>query len=272
MLRHADTSVILDLIRLPFPDRKRYVERVLGMLAALRRRIGLPHRIVVDEAHYFLHDAQSGAALLDLELGGYTLVTYRATGLSPEVLAATSCVIVTRETDHREVGLLREAWKGRGSLEEWSRTLGSQHLEEAVLLPNAIEAGGQFRHLRLAPRLTHHVRHRHKYLDLGVDDALAFRFSDGDGPRVRSLTELVEVLHGPAPAGLGDHLRRGDLSAWLEHAFGDRILADRVREIEGHHRIGAIPDPVGAIVHAVEDRYGEPSGPRAPREAEGARK
>jgi hypothetical protein len=57
---------------------------------------------VVDEAHYFLHDP-GVRDLLDLELSGYTLVTYRASKLHRDVLAASQAVIVTRESDPHEV-------------------------------------------------------------------------------------------------------------------------------------------------------------------------
>jgi hypothetical protein len=257
MLRHADTSVVLDLVRLPFTERKRYVVRVLAMLAELRRRTGLPHRIVVDEAHYFLHDGDP-TGTLDLDLGGYTLVTYRATGLHPDVLASTACVVVTRECEPAEVALLHDAWSGAGTVAEWERVLASQPIDEAVLLPVTDEAAGVLRRVKLAPRLTRHVRHRHKYRDLGVDDAVAFRFTDGaaGAPMVRSLSELVNVLAADHPPALDGHLRRGDLSRWLEHTFGDRVLADRLRGIEDRYRLGTLPDPVGAVIHAVEARYG----------------
>ncbi len=66
----------------------------------------VPHRIVVDEAHYFLHDSDV-VRLLDLELAGYTLVTYQVSGINSDVLNATEAIIVTRETDQREVRALR---------------------------------------------------------------------------------------------------------------------------------------------------------------------
>ena len=39
-----------------------YIRALLPALNVLRRRTGLPHRIVLDEAHYFLHDGDDGGS------------------------------------------------------------------------------------------------------------------------------------------------------------------------------------------------------------------
>ena len=77
------------------------------MLAAIRRRTGLPHRIVVDEAHYFLHEPNI-RELLDLDLGAYTLVTYRLSDLHPDVRKALELLIVKRMTDPQEIAYAGE--------------------------------------------------------------------------------------------------------------------------------------------------------------------
>lgn len=256
-LRHADVSVVLDLARLSHPEKRDYVARALQAVAGLRRETGLPHRIVVDEAHYFLHDPEE-ARLLDHELAGYTLITYRASGLHPDVLAATESIVVTRETDVGEARLLHAAWQGSESVEHWETTLRGLELDEAVLLPVERDAGGVLRRFRLAPRLTRHVRHRHKYLDVPVRGDRGFHFElEGGrrGPVARSLQELVDVLAVTPPADIAGHVRRGDLSRWIGGVFQDGALAERVAELEQQHESGALPDFGGAVLHAVEERY-----------------
>ena len=62
-LRYPDRSVVIDLSRLPQDDKLAYIRSTLAALNQLRQRTGLPHRIVIDEAHYFLHDGScQGAA------------------------------------------------------------------------------------------------------------------------------------------------------------------------------------------------------------------
>jgi hypothetical protein len=91
-LRYPDRSVVIDLSRLPHDEKLDYVRAVLPALNVLRRRTGLPHRIVLDEAHYYLHDADA-PDLLDFERNGYTIVTYCASRLPQALLAGTEVMM-----------------------------------------------------------------------------------------------------------------------------------------------------------------------------------
>jgi hypothetical protein len=51
------------------------------------------------------------------------------------------------------------------------------------------------------------------------------------------------------------HARRGDFSRWIADVFGDRPLADEVRDLEERHRRGEIVDLVTALVESVSLRY-----------------
>lgn len=256
-LRHGDVSLVLDLSRVGMQRKREWVESTLQLVTALRRDTGLPHRIVVDEAHYFLHEAHT-AALLDAELAGYTLVTYRVGSLHPDVVGASECIVVTRETDPAEVDLLWRRFGHTCDAETWRTTLGSLDLDEAALLPFGEEAGGRLRRFRLAARLTHHVRHRHKYLDVPVGATVAFRFEDGDAPPLapaQTLRELVHVLRTVPFDRVAAHVERGDFSRWIRDVFRDETLARTVAELEESHRLGMLPDFNGAVIHAIVSRY-----------------
>jgi hypothetical protein len=68
-LRYPDRSIVIDLSRFAHDEKLHYVRAVLPALNVLRRRTGLPHRILIDEAHYYLHD-NDAAQLLDFERNG----------------------------------------------------------------------------------------------------------------------------------------------------------------------------------------------------------
>ncbi len=259
-LRHADVSVVIDLSHTPYEEKVEYMHSVLPALATLRRHTGLPHRIVVDEAHYFLDDPHA-PDLLDLETGGYTLVTYRASKLRRDLLEASQAVIVTRESDPREVRALYtlcSSCEGKMSEIEWRQLFESLVLGEAVALPVTEEAQGEVRRIRLAPRLTPHVRHMAKYIDLPVPEGRAFVFwHDGSltGPRARTLFEFVQILEQSPPSALDGHLRRGDFSRWIADVFGDYPLAKTLRELEHDYRAETIPDIATNLVQAIRSRY-----------------
>ncbi|HET9528741.1 MAG TPA: HAD hydrolase family protein [Blastocatellia bacterium] len=256
-LRYPDVSLVLDLSRLRMRQKREYVTSLLLLLKELRRETGLPHRIIVDEAHYFLHDA-GVIRLLDLELAGYTLVTYQVSSIHPEILAATEAIIVTRESDPREVRALRALQGGNGDVAEWEKVLGNLAVNEAVLLPNTEEACGKLCKFYVAPRLTSHVRHEHKYLDMPLPETRAFIFVQNGVPtgrRARTLKEFTAILAVAPPEMLDGHLRAGDFSRWIADVFRDYALSSQLENIERQYRTGQVPDINDAMIQVVQDRY-----------------
>jgi hypothetical protein len=213
----------------------------------------------VDEAHYFLHDPDV-LDLLDLELNGYTLETYRASRLHPALRAASEAIIVTRESDPEEIRALLalcRSCSGRVNEEEWLQSLETLVIGEAVVLPITDEAEGELRRIRLAPRLTPHVRHLAKYIDIPVPDRRAFVFwRDGAhaGIRARTLREFVDAIEA-SPALVEGHLRRNDFSRWVAEVFGDYPLAIELRRLEEQYRSGRLDDSAAAVSQIVRSRY-----------------
>jgi hydroxymethylpyrimidine pyrophosphatase-like HAD family hydrolase len=259
-LRHADVSVVIDLSHATADLKQDYIRGVLEALAMLRKQTGLPHRIVVDEAHYFLHTAD-GAALLDYDFNGYTLVSYRASRLDRRVLAASQAIVVTRESDPQEVAALYAlcaSCQNRMTETQWEQLLGRLPIGEAVVLPITEETGGELRRIRLAPRLTPHVRHVAKYIDIPVTERRAFVFWLDGRPtdrRARTLRDFVAVIDATPAAALDGHLRRGDFSRWLEDVFGDFPLARTVRALEADYRSGTTGGINANLTRAVRARY-----------------
>lgn len=259
-LRHADVSIVVDLSHTPAQEKLEYVQTVLPALATLRRHTGLPHRIVLDEAHYFLHDTNI-SKLLDLDLNGYTLVSYRASRLHPQVLEASQAIIVTRESDLEEVRALFALCRScqtQSSVAEWETLFGSLGIGEALVLPVTAEAEGRIRRVRLGPRLTPHVRHMAKYIDIPVTDSRAFVFwQDGalTGLRARTLREFAEAVERLPIAAIDGHLRRNDFSRWIGDVFGDYHLAGSVRDIESTYRKRNAREAPAELAQAVRNRY-----------------
>jgi hypothetical protein len=251
-LRYPDRSVILDLAHMPHGEKIEYIRSLLPALTVLRRRTGLPHRILLDEAHYFLHDAEA-SQLLDFELNGYVVVTYCASRLPKSLLDGSEIIIVTCESNPHEIDALRRRCASCPTTDAvgWAKLAGLGY-GQAVALPITEEAGGQLRWFTLGPRLTPHVRHRQKYVDVPVTDSRAFVFSNL--PPVRTLRQFTQALGDPTTR-LDGYLRRHDFSRWIADVFGDFALADDLRRIEERYRSGWEFDVAAELVSAIRSRY-----------------
>lgn len=256
-LRYPDRSVVIDLSKRAHEQKVQRVRALLPALNALRRRTGLPHRIVIDEAHYYLHGADA-LQLLDLEENGYSLVTYWASRLPKSFLDAIDVMIVTSATNQAEVDALRECCAmGDADPEQWS-LLSRLGPTQAVALPVTEEAQGALRLFRVGRRLTPHVRHREKYVDVPVAEYQAFVFSvNGRAPfrRIRTLREFVAALDGMPAGELEPYVRRGDFSRWIGDVFGDRVLAAELRALEDRHRQTPLAETIPDIAAAIRARY-----------------
>jgi hydroxymethylpyrimidine pyrophosphatase-like HAD family hydrolase len=260
-LRYADRSVVIDLSRQPHAAKVQYVRAILPGLSAMRHRSGLPHRIVLDEAHHFLHDTDT-SSLIDLTFNGYVVVTYCASRLPKDLLGATEVVIATCESDPIEVDGLRTICACGGCTQtdsaSWCRRIGHLGPGQAAALPITSEAEGELRVFTMAPRLTPHVRHREKYGDVPVPENRAFVFAADGQPSDRRATTLREFVTGLEHATadmLAGHLRRGDFSRWIRDVFGDRVLAADLQVLEEHYHFERDLNAVRDILNAVRSRY-----------------
>ena len=224
----------------------------------MRRRTGLPHRILLDEAHYFLHDTEA-QHLLDLERNGYTVVTFCASRLPPKLLAATEVMIVTCESNQEELdALYQRCHTCQTQVDDaaWRKLLCHVGVGQAVALPITEEASGELRLFNIGQRLTPHVRHREKYVDVPVTEQKGFLFTAPAPPaRARTLREFVTVLETQPVDRLKGHLQRSDFSRWIGGVFGDRALAAEIVEQEQRYVRGVDGDPIPEIASAIRGRY-----------------
>jgi hypothetical protein len=140
------------------------------------------------------------------------------------------------------------------SSSEWVDALANLAIGEAVLLRASPEEAHGIIRLALEGRVTTHVRHRNKYIDVGVPPGREFVFTRNGRPterRVRTLRELLEALPAVPADVFAGHLVRGDFHRWIEDVVADRALADAIRSIE----VGNAGDARETIVHAIRARY-----------------
>jgi hypothetical protein len=166
-------------------------------------------------------------------------------------------VIVTRETDVHEIETLTRMCRPQPCTAIGPDVFRDLGTNEAALLPGSEESHGQVRRFQLAPRLTSHVRHRAKYLDMPVLDDQAFVFSAGSrvGVRAHSLKEFVGLLAVLPAEPLAEHRKRHDFARWLDDVFRDHGLGAHVRELEMEVDVRDACDIAADVAQAIRARY-----------------
>ena len=212
MLRQRSLSVILDLSGLDETEKLAYLRTLPAVIETERAAWGLPHWIVVDEAHVTLSEGGIASDIFRPADRGYCLVTYR-----PEQL----CAVATAAIDVTITALATEG----------PRHLAPEPRARATLR----EAGTPERGFTVATRRTPHVRHRHKYTAATLPEQCWFRFRDGAGAVVaiaRNLAEFDRILSEVDNDVIEHHLTHGDFSRWALGAMQDRELAASIGAAE----------------------------------------
>lgn len=256
-LRHPDTSIVIDLSSESHEGKLEYVRELLSMLAQLRRKTGLPHWILMDEAHYFLDQSVVESAV-NAGLAAYVLVTYRPSQLHSALLQATGTIIVTSLTDPGEMMTLTELNGAEGAEVEWGKILGGLDITEAAIVPRHSSEGRMPQRFTIAPRLVAHVRHRSKYTDVPMPIEMAFHFTchgKNFGQAARTLKEFVHLQARLPISAIEGHARRGDFSSWIDKVFGDHPLAAGISAVEERFRHGQEPELRAALISPITERY-----------------
>ncbi len=194
-------SVVVDLSLQDADTREAYASELLAGLLDLRRRTGLPHWIVIDEAHTPFANGRDHPELAAGRPAGLCVVTYRPEWMCPEITGPQDLVIDAIEP---HVADLRR---------------GEQPPER----------------FRSAVRRLPHQRHFRKYLDGTVPRSVRFRFrtsTHDTGHSARNLRDFGAELRTAPDAVIAQHLKHHDFSRWILDVFRDAELAAALRAVE----------------------------------------
>ena len=225
---------------------------------------GLPwHRIVLDEAHYFLQDPES-RKLLDLNLGGYTLVTYRASDLCESALKASQAILVTRESDPEAIqslrGLCQDLFPSDRTAAQWNELFQNLVVGEAAAASHYRRGarGGS----PLPPRATIDSPcassievHRYPHIGNPSFCLRARQFSGGSQGAAMTLREFVAVIEHSRVSDLDGHFRHKDFSRWIVGVFGDYQLGSAVSDLEEDYALGNREQIIANLVREIRFRY-----------------
>ncbi len=254
LLRQQLGSLIVDLSLLGEQRQALYAAELLQALHEERRRSGLPHWIIVDEAHVPFSDEGAACSMFQSQTG-LCLVTYDpahlcgSSGLDFDFLIA-----IPGENGIPPTALegMRERW----DIDPLDRLPAPQE-GQALLVRLGDSPGVEL--FKLGRRFIQHVRHWHKYADAHLPPGSMFQFRNYfglTGARADNLATFRRELLLCDSKVLEHHAAHSDFSNWLAHAIHDETLASTARELEAQGRAdGAFDSLRHALVEAIEIRY-----------------
>ncbi|MGZ8425234.1 MAG: HAD-IIB family hydrolase [Candidatus Binatia bacterium] len=248
-------SIILTLSSLAPGDQLTYVEQLLAALQSERDAMGMPHWLVIDEAHYFFQTQSPCLKYLTSRTGSFCLVTYRPSLLAGEVYSAIGAHILTTTKVEEERYFVTKILQAHDNLNMAAHSaLEALELPRAgLLLTNSSET--RWRVFTPVERITGHAHHSRKYADTRLPDDKAFRFFNAGEPLIaHNIIEFHQAIKSAPLGSLSYHLSAGDFSRWVGEVMGDQQLARGLRKLERSTPVGATPERAEILAH-VEDHY-----------------
>jgi hydroxymethylpyrimidine pyrophosphatase-like HAD family hydrolase len=216
MLRHRSGSVVIDLSQRPRTEVDSLYRRLPALVEASRAASGIPHWVVLDEAHERRNRRSVATMFFTPEHRGYLLVTYHPDDLDEVVRNSVDIELRLADRERGHATLVRLGTPG----------------EDVVL----------------APRQTPHRRHWHKYATTQLPRQRGFWFRHADdrltGAVATSLAEFHNEISRSDADTLRHHAAGGDFSRWIDAVYGDHELAARVSSVEQAISVAPGPDAV----------------------------
>jgi hypothetical protein len=230
LLGRPSDSLVLDLSALSLAEKVSYSTKVLAAANAVRGARGMPHWIVIDEAHHiFPADGSQASDLLPPAMGSFCLITLGVEELPRTIVERVNTVAST------DLGAFRHAARrvfGHDVLPDMPDGTPLERGEAAIAWRDPERPAFRF---RVGRRRVEHRRHIRKYTEGELPPERSFFFR---GPqqalklRAANLARFVELADGVDEGTWTHHLQAGDYSAWLRDMIKDPDLAEEVRAIE----------------------------------------
>lgn len=242
VIADAGVSLVVDLASLPYAKKRQYVGRGLASICAERARSGIPHTIIVDEAHHFFGAGAHPSADAAVQTGNVLLVTYRPSLIAPELLESIGAFILTQTTMEQERYFLDALLRTRGPADlDVSTALRALESQRSGLLSRE-DGVPRWQTFVTRPRLSPQTIHTRRYANIALPPEKGFFFrlpDDGTVAAARTLEEFDHALASVPTASLHHHVARGDFSRWAREVLGDADLAAGLAKVEATSGTGA---------------------------------
>lgn len=252
LLRRPRASLVLNLAAMSRAEKIEYGAMVVATVVSARAAAGMPHWLVIDEAHHVM--PADGSPATEMLKGGrepICLTTLSAGDLAREALKLPTAVAST------DLAAFDAALQALGAAPA-SAALGREPLQhgEAALAwlddtrPSAIR-------FQVARRRVEHRRHVRKYTEGELPPERSFFFRGPDAAlnlRAANLVRFCELAEGVDENTWAFHLRSGDYSRWLRDMIKDPDLASEIARLETDGKIAPATSRREALA-AIRRRY-----------------
>ncbi len=264
LLDKPGDSAVVSLLGLALADRPAFFDGLLPRLEAQRAASGRPHWIVVDEAHHFAPDRNTGAA--------------GATD-GPDVGDAVNLMLITVHPAHVAKWLLKQVHAvvimgiaPESTIQEVASVIHARPPEldggplargEGLLwrLDREPGADGALTRFRIDPPRSERRRHIRKYAEGELPPDRSFYFKGAAGKlnlRAWNLMSFLEIGDGVDDDTWNHHLTAGDYSRWINRAIKDSELAAEIASVERKTVAAPADQSRRAVREAIEQRYTAP--------------
>jgi hydroxymethylpyrimidine pyrophosphatase-like HAD family hydrolase len=218
LVESGHVGVVIDLSHRPLHERAAFIHDAPALIAVRRTATGVPHWVLVDEAHLMFATNGQGRRRVALS-GGLCLVTYRPEAMADDLLDAVDTLVALPGTDCG-------GWLDRLSADADAVRAAVTTCEpgEAVLA----RRHGDVVRFTTGTRRRAHQRHWHKYLNEPLPPDRRFYARDGRDRVVgvaANLADMHNLLGECDDSVIEHHAVRGDLSHWIVGVFADDDLA-----------------------------------------------
>jgi HAD superfamily hydrolase (TIGR01484 family) len=258
LLETPSHNVIVSMVGVSFDDRPKMFLKLLSRLQELRADRGMPHWIIIDEAHHVLPAGwEPIEAALPQTLDRLLLIT-----LSPDL-------IVQRALKQVDT-VIAVGQEARDKLRELSRALrivppalprDDPALEPGEVLVWPVSTPSPPFRMWVVQGATERRRHSRKYAEGELEPERSFFFRGPDSKlnlRAQNLFIFLQIAQGVDDDTWLHHLRLGDYSRWFSEAIKDADLADEASMVEADLRLSAA-ESRQQIKALIDQRYTLPA-------------
>jgi hydroxymethylpyrimidine pyrophosphatase-like HAD family hydrolase len=228
LLHQPRTSLVLNLSAMSRAEKVAHAAKVLGAVGLVRSTTGLPHWLILDEAHHIVPaDGSPVVQLLHAGAESLCMSTLDVKKLAPEIRTLANVVAGTELAAFTEAA--RAAAGGR------TPPLTGAPLAQGEAAIAWLGGDARVNRFRVGKRRVQHRRHVRKYTEGELPPDRSFYFRGPVGAlnlRAANLVRFVELAEGVDEPTWAWHLRQQDYSTWARQHIKDEELAGALASVE----------------------------------------